>query len=60
MTPYEAIQERDGPFEAWAVVAIGVDGHERFVSRQMSQEQARAMTDRLHAMATAEKVLSAL
>jgi hypothetical protein len=56
MTRYEAIQERDGPFEAWAVVATGDDGHERFVSRQMSQEQARTMIAWLHAMATAEKV----
>jgi hypothetical protein len=56
MTTYETVQEREGPFEAWAVIARGDDGAQRFVSRLMSRDQALTMVDRLEAMAAAEKV----
>jgi hypothetical protein len=40
---YEIVQERDEPIAAWAVIAVGEDGRERFVSRQMSKAQAETM-----------------
>jgi hypothetical protein len=54
MTTYEILQERDGVFEAWAILASGEDGVQRYVSRYLSEAQAQTMIDRLQAMAEAQ------
>jgi hypothetical protein len=54
MTTYGIVQERAGVFEAWAVIATGLDGQQRYVSRYMSLEQSRTMVGRLGAMANAQ------
>jgi hypothetical protein len=50
MTTYRIVPERDGVFEAWAVIATGLDGNQRY----MSQAQARTTVDRLAAMVEAQ------
>jgi hypothetical protein len=56
MTRYEMVKERDRPFETWAVSAVGEDGNQRFVSRLMSETQARTMIERLNAMSAATEI----
>jgi hypothetical protein len=53
MNTYEIRQERSGPLEAWAVIAIGEDGERRYVAREMTGRQAQTMLERLNAMIAA-------
>jgi hypothetical protein len=54
MTTYEMVREHDRIFDAWAVIAVSLDGRRRYVSRYMTQDQAQTMMDRLSAMMAAQ------
>ena len=56
MTVYEIAQVDDRIFDACAVVATGMDGKKRMVSRYLPRDQAEKMIERLQAMMSAEKV----
>jgi hypothetical protein len=43
MTKYEITRERDGVFDAWAVVATADDLTQRYVARYLTHEQAQTM-----------------
>lgn len=54
MTTYHLMQEQDDVFDdAWAIVATGLDGTQRWVARYLTFTQARTMVDRLSAVVEA-------
>ncbi|PPQ29654.1 hypothetical protein CCS01_20885 [Rhodopila globiformis] len=53
MTSYEIVSEQGFIIDAWAVVAVGLDGQRRYVSRYMTLAQAQKTMAWLGAMMAA-------